>query len=44
MEKKRIILNSKDLFKDNNREVIIQHENQEYYLKLTKAGKLILNK
>ncbi len=36
-------LDSKSLFK-GGRELIIQHEGQEYRLLITKAGKLILNK
>lgn len=44
MKKEPVVLNSKDLFPNDNREVLIRHESETYYLKLTKAGKLILNK
>ena len=37
------ILRSEDLLKDK-REVVILHGRENYRLKLTKAGKLILNK
>lgn len=39
----RRLISSADLFK-GEREVIIRHENQDYRLLITKAGKLILNK
>ena len=37
------VLNSEDLF-SGAREIVIEHEDVYYRLKITKAGKLILNK
>lgn len=37
------VLKTKDLFLQS-REVMIQHNNEIYHLRLTKSGKLILNK
>jgi len=36
-------IDSKDIFKDKNTVVII-HDGQEYYLRITKSNKLILTK
>lgn len=37
------VLNSEELF-TGSREILIQHRNDYYRLKITKTGKLILNK
>lgn len=42
-DKTRLRLQSNDLF-TRNREVIIEHDGEEYRLRLTSKGKLILTK
>ncbi len=37
------MLESKNLF-EGQREIIIKHQGEDYRLRITKAGKLILNK
>lgn len=37
------IYEAKELFKQNN-EIIIRHENQAYRIKMTRNGKLVMNK
>jgi hemin uptake protein HemP len=42
-EERPIILQSESLFK-GRREIIIEHDNERYRLRITSKGKLLLNK
>jgi len=43
LKSKSRVLSSQELFK-GTREVLIEHEHEQYRLIITKAGKLVLNK